>query len=164
MLAALFYLCLVLTLVTGIWALVIIFRRSIIGGLLSLFFGLPMLYFLVTGWGKEGEDIRTPFFLMFVLWAIAIAVGAKFYSNRVEEERQLELSAPAQSTPRFREPAPATESTRIRDTPAAPPAAAPQFPVQRAETVKEAPRRPKAAQSNCVYKPVMTDEDLAKCR
>jgi hypothetical protein len=43
-------------------------------------------------------------------------------------------------------------------------AAVPRAPVQQAEAAKEPPRRAKAVQSNCVYKPVMTDEDTAKRR
>jgi hypothetical protein len=41
------------------------------------------------------------------------------------------------------------------------------MPVERAEAyrpVQAPPARQKPAQSNCVYKPVMTDEDMAKCR
>lgn len=37
-----------------IWMLVIIFRRSVVGGLLTLLFGFPAFYFLVPGWGEEG--------------------------------------------------------------------------------------------------------------
>ena len=169
MLIALLVVFLVLSVVTNIWVLVIIFKRSILGGVLSLFFGLPILYFLVTGWGKEGQDIKFPFFLSFLFYAIAIAVGVKYTTGKVAEAMQIEMPASAtQRTPAFREPAPATDSTRFRETPAAPaarPVAAPQAGgVPRPEAGKEAPRRPRAAQGNCVYKPVMTDEDMAKCR
>lgn len=155
--------CLILIIVTNIWALVIIFRRSILGGVLSLIFGFPILYFLVTGWGKEGEDIRTPFFLTFILAGIALALGLSVSKN-VVKELQPELSAPAtRPAPSFRE-APASESTRVTDTPRTLPADAPQAGMRRPEAVKQAPRRQRPAQSDCVYKPVMTDEDLAKCK
>ena len=149
---------LILSVVMSIWALVIIFKRSIVGGLLTLFLGIPMLYYLVTGWGKEGEDIKKPFFLSIIFYVIAIGAGVKLAANAAGEVQRLDLSAPAaRSAPRFREPAQPV-------TPAAQPVAAPRAPVQRPVAVRQEPRRPQAAQSNCVYKPVMTDEDMAKCR
>jgi hypothetical protein len=166
MLIALFFIFIALAVITNIWVLVIIFRRSILGGLLSLFFGLPILYFLVTGWGKEGEDIRTPFFLSFLLCLFAIGVGLKAGLSAGEEAKQTDFSVPAaQSTPKFREPAPATDSARTREAPRTQPVAAPQAAgVPRPEAVKLGPSRQRPARSDCVYKPVMSDEDMAKCR
>jgi hypothetical protein len=163
MLFALLIVLIILSFACSIWALVIIFKRSIIGGLLSLFFGLPMLYFLVTGWGKEGEDIKAPFFLSLVLYGIAIAIGVSMGAGAAKDMQdgfKQQMSAPpARSAPSFREPStPPPESVRISNPPA------PQATgVPRTDMVKDAPRR-KRVQSDCVYKPVMTDEDIAKCR
>ena len=169
MLWALLVIAVVMSLVTTVWSLVIIFRRSILGGVLSLLFGLPMLYYLVTGWGKEGEDIKLPFFLNIACWLVVGAVAMKSAKNMVEEAMQRQASEPAvHSTPRFREPSPAAENVRVRDSSppvrAAQPAFAPQVSEQRTGGAKEAPRRQRPAHSDCVYKPVMTDEDMAKCR
>jgi hypothetical protein len=171
MLMVLLVVFLILSVVMSIWALVIIFKRSIVGGLLTLFLGLPMLYYLIVGWGKEEGDIRKPFFLSIIFYVIAIGAGFKYVSSTADEfKQQFEVPAPtARRAPLFPEPAPtrAAESVRVRDTPAPRPAAAPQFPAQRVETVRtarEEPRRQKPAQSDCIYKPVMTDEDMAKCR
>lgn len=179
MLIALVVVCYLLAFACNIWALVIVFKRSVIGGLLSLFLGLPILYFLVTGWGKEGEDIKKPFFLSFLFAGIGIAltfsmIGGAALDMQKQMEQQMQAPA-ARSTPSFREPAPAPAAERVRDTaPASQPVAAPQraaapaaMPAYRAEKpkpVQQEPTRPKPAQGNCVYKPVMTDEDLAKCR
>lgn len=169
MLSALLVIAVVMSLVTTVWSLVIIFRRSVLGGVLSLLFGLPILYYLVTGWGKEGEDIKVPFFLNFACWLVVGAVAMTSAKNLVEEAVRRQASEPAaHRTPRFREPAPAAENMHVRDTSpstqATQPAFAPRLPEQRTGGVKEAQRRPRAAHSDCVYKPVMTDEDIAKCR
>jgi len=81
MMAAVLVLCLLLSLATNVWMFVIIFRRSVPGGALSLVLGFPILYYLVKGWGKEGEDIRVPFFLTIVLLSIATAVGLTSFGN-----------------------------------------------------------------------------------
>jgi hypothetical protein len=176
MMIALFGICIVLSFAASIWALVIIFKRSIIGGLLSLFLGLPMLYFLVTGWGKEGEDIRKPFFLSLILYGVAIAIGVSMgigAAKDMQDQLQQQMSAPpARSTPAFRETTPAAESVRTSAPAQAPSIPSIQsIPPQRTETRTETARpvqqtssRPRRAQSDCVYKPVMTDEDMAKCR
>jgi hypothetical protein len=178
MLIALAVLCYLLAFAANIWALVIIFKRSVIGGLLSFFFVLPILYFLVTGWGKEGEDIKKPFFLSFLFAGIGVAlmfsmVGGAALDMQKQIDQQMQAPS-ARPGPSFREPAPAAESSRVRDTAPAPqPVSAPQRPAAPAnpayrteapKPVQQAPSRPGPAQSNCVYKPVMTDEDLAKCR
>ena len=175
----------ILSFAMSIWALVIIFKRSVLGGVLTLFLGLPMLYYLVIGWGKEEGDIRKPFFLSVIFYLMAIGAGFKYISGAAGEFKELEVPAPTArraplfpdpaptpaAAPRVRETAPPAEIVKVKDAPAAQPAApaaqpvaAPRAPVQRAVATKEEPRRPQAAQSNCVYKPVMTDEDLAKCR
>ena len=184
------YLCFALSFVTNIWALVIIFKRSVVGGLLSLFLGLPILYYLVTGWGKEGEDIKKPFFATLILWAIGIAFFIFAAKDLVEASMQ-QMTPAAPSAPSARQAPAPRENIRVQETPAPKPAAEPQ-PVAapqpaiaaqpaaaprpaalqkvsnpRAETarpIQEAPRRPQAVQGGCVYKPVMTDEDMAKCR
>lgn len=175
---ALLVILIVLSFACSIWALVIIFKRSIVGGLLSLFLGLPMLYFLVTGWGKEGEDIKTPFFLSIILYGIAIAIGVSMgfgAAKQMQDELKQQMSAPpARTSPSFRESQPTAEPLRREpQAPATQPAFAPQpAPAQRmvvhreepARPAQEAPRKQRPAQSNCVYKPVMTDEDIAKCR
>jgi hypothetical protein len=160
----------IVSIVTSIWALVIIFKRSVLGGVLSLFFGLPILYFLVTGWGKEGEDIKFPFFLNIFCWLIVGAVAFTTVPKMVDEAGLRPSSGGASS---FRDTSPASDGARFRETSNTQPMAAPRSsqppaslrqPVQQAEVKKEAPRRQRAARSDCVYKPVMTDEDIAKCR
>jgi len=172
MLMVLLVVFMILSVVMSIWALVIIFKRSILGGLLTLFLGLPILYYLIVGWGKEEGDIRKPFFLSVIFYVIAIGAGFKYVSNTADEfKQQFEVPASAaRRAPLFPEPAsnPSAERVRVRDTtPALRPTTAPQYPAQRVETVRtarEAPRRQRPAQTDCVYKPVMTDEDMAKCR
>jgi len=166
---ALLIILMILSFGCSIWALVIIFKRSIVGGLLSLFLGLPMLYFLVTGWGKEGEDIKTPFFLSLILYGIAIAIGVSMgfsAAKEMEAEFKQQMSAPAsRPAPSFREAPSAPQNVRVSDTPAPRPVAAPQASgVPRTETVKLGPSRQRPLNNGCVYKPVMTDEDMAKCR
>ena len=175
----------IVSIVTTIWSLVIIFKRSVLGGLLSLFFGLPILYYLVTGWGKEGEDIKLPFFLNIVVWAVAFAVVfAAIPKMPTETDLAPSFGTSSRSSPGFREPSPSSGGGRFTETsntqpleaprpssrppePMRPPESMrprlPQTEVAR-EVVKEAPRRPRPAHSDCVYKPVMTDEDMAKCR
>jgi hypothetical protein len=153
-------------------------KRSIIGGLLSLFLGFPVLYFLVTGWGKEGQDIKKPS-------SCPSSLGHRRRDRHVVAKEFVDLTMPQEPvqpvrpTPPFRDPTP-PDSIRINETPAAPaapsprpvtvtqPAPEPRMPAQRTEPartiVREAPRPSRPAQSNCVYKPVMTDEDMAKCR
>jgi hypothetical protein len=173
-------LCLGLAFITSIWALVIIFKRTIVGGLLSLFLGFPMLYFLVTGWGKEGQDIKLPFFLSLIFGCISYGVAISAAQSMIGDELQKVSTPPGQSAPSMRDMPRETprsqESLRVSNPPAAAPPAAPAYtpapPPQRpslytetpAQRPAQEPRRPKAAQSNCVYKPVMTDEDMAKCR
>jgi hypothetical protein len=182
MLIALLVIFLILSFAMSIWAIVIIFKRSILGGVLTLVLGIPMLYYLVVGWGKEEGDIRKPFFLSIVFYLMALGAGFKLVSSASDEmKQQLEQqAAPAPrraplfpepaptpaAAPRARDTAPPAEIVRVREAPAAAqPAAAPRATApQRPAPVREEPRRPQAAQSNCVYKPVMTDEDLAKCR
>jgi len=172
LLLGLMVLFIALSVATNIWMLVIIFKRSIVGGLLSLFFGLPVLYFLVTGWGKEDQDIKKPFFLSLLLAGLAGACAFSTMKGMADDVRkqlddQKQLSAPAtRSAPSFREPSsPPAGSVRISNPPEQRTVAAPQQAtgVPRPEAAKPAPRRQRA-QSDCVYKPVMTDEDLAKCR
>ena len=177
MLIALLVVFLILSVAMSIWALVIIFKRSILGGVLSLIFGLPMLYYLIVGWGKEEGDIRKPFFLSVIFYFMAIGAGFKLVSSAGDEmKQQLEMQAPAarraplfpepaptrttESAPRPRETAPPAEMVRVRETPQATgvPRPAAQRPAAREE------RRQQASQGGCVYKPVMTDEDIAKCR
>ena len=165
----------IVSIVTTIWALVIIFKRSVLGGVLSLFFGLPMLYFLITGWGKEGEDIKFPFFLNIFCWVI---VGAVAFTTAPKLLDEAGLRPASGTAPRgassFRDTTPASDGAHFRETSNTQPMAAPRpssqppaslrQPVQQVEVKKEAPRRQRRAHSDCVYKPVMTDEDMAKCR
>jgi hypothetical protein len=187
MLIVLLIIFMILSFAMSIWALVIIFKRSVVGGLLTLFLGLPMLYYLVIGWGKEEGDIRKPFFLSIIFYLVAIGAGVKYISSAAGEmQQQLEMQAPSarsasrvrgpaltptESAPRIRDTAPPAEIVKVRDTPAAQPVtpaaqpvAAPRAPAPRPVAAREEPRRPQASQSGCVYKPVMTDEDMAKCR
>ena len=163
----------IVSLVTTIWSLVIIFKRSILGGLLSLFFGLPMLYYLITGWGKEGEDIKLPFFLNIICWVIVGAVAFKSAPSMLEEAgMRPSPGASSRSSSSFRDTTPSSDRGRFTETsntaaprPATqPPASLLRPAYQQTEAAKEAPRRPRPAHSDCVYKPVMSDEDMAKCR
>jgi hypothetical protein len=171
-------------LVANIWALVIIFRRSTVGGVISFLFILPVFYYLVTGWGKEGQDIKKPFFASVALWVIGVVLMAFGAKDLVQESMQ-QMSPPASSAPSARQAPAPRENIRVQETPAPKPAAepqplaapqpaaaplpvaAPKAPAPRAaiaRPVQEAPRPLQAAPSPCVYKPVMTDEDMAKCR
>ena len=166
----------IVSLVTTIWSLVIIFKRSILGGLLSLFFGLPMLYYLITGWGKEGEDIKLPFFLNIICWIIVGAVAFKSAPSMLEEAgMRPSPGTSSRGSSSFRDTTPSGDGGRFRETSNTQPMAAPRPPsqppasllrpaYQQTEVAKEAPRRARPAHSDCVYKPVMSDEDMAKCR
>jgi hypothetical protein len=177
MLVAFLVISLFLTFGCTIWMFVIIFRRSVVGGVLSLLFALPVFYYLFTGWGKEGEDIRMPFFLSLAPLAIAIVMGAMYINSEIEARRRGELPSERvlrQEAPvdrKTRTSAPAVAKEPVIEAPAATPAPAPVAKprpvVQHSEPVrmpvKEVPPKRKA-ESACVFKPVMTDEDMAKCR
>jgi hypothetical protein len=180
MLVAFLVISWIVTMGCSIWMLVIIFKRSVVGGLLSALFGFPVFYFLFTGWGKEGEDIRKPFFIGLAPFAIGIVVAFMYFNSMVEEAKRGRES-PSETV--LRQATPVDRKTRTSPTvakepmveaPAAhqpvavpEPAAKPRPVAQRSEPVRtpvtEVPQRRKAA-SDCVFKPVMTDEDMAKCR
>src|SRR4051812_19461606 len=165
----------VVTMGCTIWMLVIIFKRSVLGGVLSLVLGFPVFYYLFTGWGKEGEDIRKPFFIGLAPFAIAIVVAIMYFNSMVEEakrggefpsERVLRQEAPADRKTRASPPAVAREPVEApvaAPEPVAAPVAKPQPVVRHSEPVrmppKEAPQKRKAQVSDCVFKPVMTDEE-----
>jgi outer membrane biosynthesis protein TonB len=203
--------CGILSFACSIWALVIIFKRSVIGGLLTLFLGLPMLYYLVTGWGKEGQDIKKPFFLSILLWGIAAGVAmaamgdmSKEMLEQMQEQQASTRPKGPAPAPRKPEPAPAPKpaapiqvsapaapaAPATPATPAPQVAAPPPAPVEKPAAVAPAAPAPRAAASEppaprasapapapakeaprtlgtataCVYKPVMTDEEIARCR
>ena len=141
----------ILSVVMSIWALVINFKRSIVGGLLTLFLGLPILYYLVIGWGKEGETYASLFPVDHLL-CHRHRRGVKYAFNAGDEFKQIDMSAPAARrlpcSPNGSDPG--SRKRASQETPPPRPAAAPQFPAQRAEpvrTAREEPRRPKAAQA-----------------
>jgi hypothetical protein len=176
-----------LSFVAWIWLLVIIFKRSILGGILSLLFTLPILYFLFTGWGKEGQDIKKPFFASLLFAILSGVIAATALKGAVEEGVEQAVAPPRRPAAATREAPRPAENVRVSNPAPAAPAPAPAVPAAipapqpihvpppsmqreppRAESSrpapKPAPERPKATSSPCVYKPVMTDEDLAKCR
>ena len=180
-------LCFLAGIAASVWCYVIIFKRSVIGGILTVVFGFPMFYYLFTGWNEEEGDIKLPFFLSFVFMLAGIGIGMTAIWNQAKHAAEAVPSAPAmrasQSPMRESAPAPAPvqalPSTSAVAKPAQPMAEPPRqatrisdpIPQPRAVPAPEPrrvaapePRRPKVAQSDCVYKPVMTEEDLAKCR
>jgi len=194
MMFALMIVCVLASFAASLWAIYIIFKRSLVGALLSLFLGIPILYYLVKGWGKEGEDIRKPFFASIILYAIAGALGVSMVTDSEELKKMQASEPPARTAPKASvatkqpEAPKAAEAPKPADAPKpaevvsvkAPPvpapspvaapapapsprAAAPRPAPQRVEPVREAPRAQQAAPT-CVYKAVMTDEDMARCR
>ena len=178
--AALMMLLWVISFVAFIWVIFKIGRHSIIGAILSFFLLLPIFYYLFKLWGDEENDIKVPFAISFgpalvaTLWGIFFLAGdiTEYFLARHKEGGKLEMAAPPLTpTPAKEAPAVAVPTTVTVPAPAPvrtpAPVAAPR-PVQRAEVArepaKEPPHRGKVQVSNCVFKPVMTDEDMAKCR